>query len=128
MVIPDITPFQPILLSPTAIAMANPFGCLHAPDNCSRLHITGQRISQRTRFMLHHAYDLYAGVMHIHAVAVGDRELSTSAREQLSGRYGYSRGFNGLPQKSGNPVASANGELIICPWMLELGHQDLRSQ
>ncbi len=202
MVIPDITPFQPILPSPTAIAMANPIGCLHAPDDCSRLHITGHRISQRTLFMLQHAYDLYAGVIHIkeqaitqghyndleplsfgthsgggvvdisvidrsiwillykeieplilamrmagfaawlrdfdelspespvhfHAVAVGDRELSTAAMEQLSGRYGYFCGFNDLPQKSGNPVASANGELIICPWMLELGYQDLRSQ
>ena len=70
MVIPDITPFQPILPSPTAIAMANPIGCLHAPDDCSRLHITGHRISQRTLFMLQHAYDLYAGVIHIKEQAI----------------------------------------------------------
>jgi len=202
MVIPDITPSHTILPTPTAIAVAKPFGCLRPPDDYSRLQINGHWISQRTLFMLQHAYDLYRGVIdvtdqaitpghynnleplsfgthsgggvvdisvidrttwivlyeeieplilamrmagfaawlrdfdelspgspiHIHAVAVGDRDLSTAAMEQLSGRYGYFRGFNGLPQKSGNPVSSANGELIICPWMLKLGYQDLRSQ
>ena len=65
MVIPDITPYQPILPTPTAIAIAKPFGCLHAPDDYSRLHINGHRISQRKFFMLQHAYNLYGGVIHI---------------------------------------------------------------
>ena len=66
--------------------------------------------------------------IHIHAVAVGDRDLSKAAQEQLTGQYGYFRGYSGLLQESGNPVASTIGELIICSWMLELGYQDLRLQ
>ena len=35
--------------------------------------------------------------IHIHAIAIGDRELSPAAMEQLTGPAGYFRGYNGLP-------------------------------
>jgi hypothetical protein len=39
--------------------------------------------------------------LHIHAVAVGDRELSTAARRQLDGPEGYFRGLDGIPPEFG---------------------------
>ena len=35
--------------------------------------------------------------IHIHAIAIGDRELSQAAQEQLTGAAGYFRGYSGLP-------------------------------
>jgi len=201
-VYPEISLSQTILPTSTAIPTPEPIGCLHPPDDYSRLQVNGHWLSQRTLFMLQHAFNLYEGAIdikeraitqghytdedplsfgthsgggvidisvidhstwlvmyeeidslivalrragfaawlrdfdelnpgspiHIHAVAIGDRELSAAAREQLIGQYGYFRGYNGIPQQSGKPLASTNGELIICSWMLELGFQDLRSQ
>ncbi len=44
--------------------------------------------------------ELYPGSpIHIHAIAIGDRDLSPAAEAQLTGEEGYFRGFNGLPQK-----------------------------
>ncbi len=62
--------------------------------------------------------------IHIHAIAVGDRDLSPAALRQLSGPEGYFRGFNGLPKDP--PVPDADGPPILCPWMVELGYSDLR--
>jgi hypothetical protein len=63
---------------------------------------------------------------HIHAIAIGDAELSRAAALQLTGRYGYFRGFDGLPQADGVPQADEDGEIILCDWMRELGYTDQR--
>ncbi|NJL92272.1 MAG: SH3 domain-containing protein [Anaerolineae bacterium] len=63
---------------------------------------------------------------HIHAIAVGDADLSRAAALQLTGRYGYFRGFDALPQPDGVPQPDDSGELILCNWMRELGYEDLR--
>lgn len=68
---------------------------------------------------------VFAGsVPHIHAIAVGDPELSPAAIDQLIGPAGYFRGFNGLPRDP--PVADAHGGPVVCGWMVELGYGDLR--
>ncbi len=73
--------------------------------------------------------ELYAGSpIHIHAIAIGDAELSSAARGQIDGMFGYLRGFNGLPQSDGIPLPDTSGELIVCGWMQGLGFDDLRSQ
>ena len=42
--------------------------------------------------------ELYDGSpIHIHAIAIGDAELSSAAQEQLTGEAGYFRGDSGLP-------------------------------
>jgi len=61
---------------------------------------------------------------HIHAVAIGDQELSPAAQEQLTGPHGYFRGMNGLPHNPPHP--DRHDGPIICPWMLEAGYADLR--
>lgn len=72
--------------------------------------------------------ELYPGSpIHIHAIAVGDEELSEAARRQIDGLEGYLRGFNGLPQPEGvPPVADISGDPIICQWMVEAGFDNLR--
>lgn len=72
---------------------------------------------------------LYPGSpIHIHAIAIGDRDLSSAAKDQLTGEFGYFRGFNGIPQTSGvDPVPDEHGGLIICGWMLDMGYSDLRT-
>ncbi|HEX8682643.1 MAG TPA: hypothetical protein VF707_10050 [Ardenticatenaceae bacterium] len=69
---------------------------------------------------------LYIGMKHhIHAVAVGDAELSSAAMAQLTGEHGYFRGRNGLPEvEFAGP--DPHGGPILCPWMSELGYNDLR--
>ena len=47
--------------------------------------------------------------IHIHAVAVGDQEHAEAARAQIDGRFGYLRGYNGLPQVNGFPIADGYG-------------------
>ena len=65
--------------------------------------------------------------IHIHAIAIGDRELSPAAQEQLTGEAGYFRGFSGLPVAMyGAPTADRYGGPIICQWMIDLGYRDLR--
>ena len=65
--------------------------------------------------------------IHIHAIAIGDRDLSPAAQEQLTGEAGYFRGFSGLPVAMyGAPTADRYGGPIICQWMLDLGYRDLR--
>jgi hypothetical protein len=65
--------------------------------------------------------------IHIHAIAIGDQELSVPARDQLTGEAGYFRGFSGLPvDLYGPPKADRYGGPILCQWMIDLGYQDLR--
>lgn len=69
--------------------------------------------------------ELHAGsALHIHAIAIGDRDLSEAARRQLNGPEGYFRGYNGIPNDP--PVPDAWGEPVVCPWMEALGYTDLR--
>jgi hypothetical protein len=65
--------------------------------------------------------------IHIHAVAIGDRELSDAAREQLTGTYGYFHGFSGLPTANEVPALDHHGGPIICQWMIAAGYRDLRA-
>jgi hypothetical protein len=65
--------------------------------------------------------------IHIHAIAVGDQELSPAAEEQLTGEAGYFRGYSGLPVAMyGPPAPDRYGGPILCQWMIELGYRDLR--
>ncbi|HSO10784.1 MAG TPA: hypothetical protein VLT51_00310 [Anaerolineales bacterium] len=64
---------------------------------------------------------------HIHAIAIGDQELSPAAQEQLTGPSGYFRGYIGLPiEMYGDPSPDSYGGPILCQWMIDLGYQDLR--
>ncbi len=76
---------------------------------------------------LREASELYPGSpIHIHAIAIGDRDASEAARAQIDGTFGYLRGFDGLPQPDGQPRADQHGGPIICQWMREMGYDDLR--
>jgi hypothetical protein len=72
--------------------------------------------------------ELYAdSPVHIHAIAIGDQELSSAAEQQLSGPAGYFRRYSGLPVTEGSaPTPDRYGGPILCQWMIELGYQDLR--
>jgi hypothetical protein len=61
---------------------------------------------------------------HIHAIAIGDPQLSQAAEEQLTGKYGYFSGWNGLPRPDGMPVADREGGPVLCGWMIEAGYSD----
>jgi len=70
--------------------------------------------------------ELYEGSpVHIHAIAIGDMELSPAAQEQLIGNDGYFLGYNGLPNNDGEPVPDPHGGPIICPWMIALGYPEM---
>ena len=65
--------------------------------------------------------------IHIHAIAIGDQELSPAAEEQLTGEAGYFRGFNGLPVAIyGPPTLDRYGGPLLCQWMIDIGYRDLR--
>ena len=65
--------------------------------------------------------------IHIHAIAVGDQELSAAAEEQLTGEAGYFRGYSGLPVAMyGAPTPDRYGGPVLCQWMIDLGYKDLR--
>jgi hypothetical protein len=65
--------------------------------------------------------------IHIHAIAIGDQELSEAAQAQLTGEAGYFRGSTGLPVALyGTPTADKYGGPILCQWMIDLGYRDLR--
>jgi len=72
--------------------------------------------------------ELYAdSPIHIHAIAIGDQELSSAAQDQLTGPAGYFRGYIGLPIETyGIPQLDQFGGPILCQWMIDLGYQDLR--
>jgi len=61
--------------------------------------------------------------VHIHAIAVGDAELSQAAIDQLTGPNGYFRGFTGFPDKQ---ELDRHGGPVLCQWMIDLGYGDLR--
>jgi len=63
---------------------------------------------------------------HIHAVSVGDRELSPAARRQLDGPEGYFRGLDGVPPEFGGTKKDRYGGPVLCHWMENLGFKDLR--
>lgn len=65
--------------------------------------------------------------IHIHAIAIGDAELSEAARGQIDGPFGYLRGYNGLPQDDGLPLPDTSGEMVVCGWMVDMGFDDLRA-
>lgn len=67
-------------------------------------------------------------VPHIHAIAVGDRDLSYAAQLQLTGRYGYFRGYDGFPRADSMPLTARYGDMVLCQWMLDMGYNDLRGQ
>ena len=67
-------------------------------------------------------------VPHIHAIAIGDRDLSYAAQLQLTGRYGYFRGYDGYPRNNGSPLTARYGNMVMCQWMLDMGYADLRGQ
>ncbi len=66
-------------------------------------------------------------VPHIHAIAIGDAELSPIATEQLTGPFGYFRGYDGFPRTNGIPLRPRYGTVVICQWMLDMGYRDLRN-
>jgi hypothetical protein len=71
--------------------------------------------------------ELYQGSpIHIHAIAIGDAELSTAAKDQLTGTFGYFLGYNGLPQTNNIPIADRHGGPILCKWMRDMGYRDMR--
>lgn len=73
--------------------------------------------------------DLYPdSPIHIHAIAIGDRELSEMARAQIDGSFGYLRGFDGLPRIDGVPHPDRHGGPVICRWMVAQGFRDMRGQ
>jgi hypothetical protein len=68
--------------------------------------------------------EVYPGSpVHIHAIAIGDTELSPEAIDQLIGPNGYFRGFTGFPDRQ---ESDRHGGPVICQWMIDLGYQDLR--
>lgn len=69
---------------------------------------------------LRDANQLYAGSpIHIHAIAIGDRELSPAALEQIIGERGYLAGWDALPPEWGGPNPDQHGGPLICAWMRE---------
>ena len=65
--------------------------------------------------------EVYPGsVIHIHAVAIGDPELSRAAQQQLWGPFGYLHGFTGIPQANATPQPDRHGGPVICNWMRDL--------
>ena len=69
---------------------------------------------------------LYPGSpIHIHAVAVGDRELSYTAQLQVYGDFGYFAGMDGLTPPAGQaPSPDPHGGPVLCSWMLDLLSDD----
>lgn len=65
--------------------------------------------------------------IHIHAIAIGDQELSEAAQEQLTGPSGYFRGYTGVPVSGTQPAPDRHGGPLLCQWMIDLGFRDLRS-
>lgn len=65
--------------------------------------------------------------IHIHAIAIGDKELSEPAQDQLTSEAGYFRGYTALPVASyGGPFPDRHNGPILCQWMIDLGYRDLR--
>ncbi len=72
--------------------------------------------------------ELYPGSpIHIHAVAIGDWEATPIAQDQVTGPFGYLRGWNGLPEDEGGPLPDGYGPPVVCAWMRDLGYDDWRA-
>ena len=56
--------------------------------------------------------------VHIHAIALGDQELSEAAQLQIDGPGGYLSGLDGLIAQYGGPRPDQHGGPVICQWML----------
>jgi hypothetical protein len=73
--------------------------------------------------------ELYMGPdLHIHVVAIGDVEQSPEAAEELTGAFGYFRGYTGMPGPDGAAVPDPRGGPVVCKWMRDAGYADLREQ
>jgi hypothetical protein len=59
---------------------------------------------------------------HIHAIAIGDQQLSDAARLQLIGPTGYFGGFDGLPVTDQPPAPDPHGGPVLCGWMADMGY------
>ncbi len=59
--------------------------------------------------------------IHLHALAIGDMELSDAALAQINSPEGYFAGNNGLPPQKGGPLPDRHGPPVICTWMIEQG-------
>jgi hypothetical protein len=67
--------------------------------------------------------------IHIHAVAIGDAELSPAARAQIDGERGYLLGHTGLPAAMyDGPQLDRHGGPVICRWMEAAGFGNLRDE
>lgn len=64
--------------------------------------------------------------IHIHALSIGDKDLSDSAQEQITGPSGYFRGGSGLASESGDPQPDRHGGPVVCQWMQAAGFSDMR--
>lgn len=59
--------------------------------------------------------------IHMHAIAIGDAQLSAPALAQLISPEGYFNGMAGLPKERGGPQPDRHGPPVICSWMLAYG-------
>jgi hypothetical protein len=67
--------------------------------------------------------ELFSGSsLHIHAIAVGDAQLSQPALDQLVSEEGYFFGFNGIPVDNGSPLPDRHGNPVVCNWMIASGY------
>jgi hypothetical protein len=55
--------------------------------------------------------------IHIHAIAIGDAELSPAAYEQVYGERGYLAGWDALHPDWGGPNPDQHGGPVTCRWM-----------
>lgn len=62
--------------------------------------------------------------LHIHAIAVGDRELSNEAQAQVTGPIGYFAGYDGVPPENGGTKRDRHGGPVICDWMVVGGSSE----
>ncbi len=65
---------------------------------------------------------------HIHAVAIGDAELSPQARRQIDGPEGYFRGLDGIIPQYGGPHPDRHGGPVVCQWMHAMGYATNRPE
>ncbi len=67
--------------------------------------------------------ELFSGsALHIHAIAIGDAQLSQPALDQLTSQEGYFFGFNGIPVDNGQPIMDRHGNPVVCTWMIAIGY------
>jgi hypothetical protein len=67
--------------------------------------------------------ELFSGSsLHVHAIAVGDAQLSQPALDQLISEEGYFFGFNGIPVDNRAPLPDRHGKPVVCNWMITSGY------